>query len=154
MRFLLHACCGFTVHKLLYSTILSALAHITYAPIMFRQPSRISISTDDKQVELLLGQVESAKRDLTDFRERMQREFRQLFSRLHGIHTESFKMCRIISKHKVVWREQTKTVIDLNHLESLGINVKWDLEHFRELVWRASDVIDCGLLQSVMNDPS
>ena len=137
-------CCSlqFSVH----------LQTFTFSTSMFRQPSRMRTSTDDKQVELLLGQVESAIRDLSDFRSRMQDEFRHLFSRLHGIHTESLKICRIISKHKAVWRQQRETVIDLNTLESLGISVKWDIEHFRELVWRASDVMDSGLLQSVMND--
>ena len=61
-------------------------------------------------------------------------------------------MCRIISKHKAVWKQQAGTEIDFNTLQSLGISVKWDLERFREQVWRASDVIDCGLLQSAMND--
>ena len=114
-------------------------------------PSRRRSSQEEKQIELLMAQTESAIRDLKDFRCRVVREFKQLFSMIHDIHNDSVKIHRLQRKNVATWRQHPETVNDLNSLTSLANSVEWDLSRFKEMLWRSSDVIDCGLTQSAMN---
>ena len=100
---------------------------------------------------LLLAQTESSMRDMLELQKKEQREMREILRSINSLQHESHRVNLLYRENKETWRQHTAAVLDLQSLGQATTNVERDLHLLKEQVWRASDILDCGLLQNIAN---
>ena len=89
-------------------------------------------------------------RDIIQLRSNVYHEFRQILSHVNCLQRDTTRIVRLYDKLAPTLRQHAES--DCEKLGPLVVSVDWDVNRLRNLIWKASDVVDCGFLHSLVNE--